>query len=510
MGVKRLVAEICDSNDNVIMTVDDNLLSAEFGALDRGSITDVVDWGIYANRGRLSFIDNNGYFNDFNANSSEISNATVKFYLAKIATELIATFEVANVVYNNETKQVDIELQSCLLALQNNTIYNDIYIWSSVSIKEVLNYCFKQEINFGDGTSSLSDMSIYCTYIAAPINLWNIGEKICQISMCRIFDNKYGKPIISNENLSRSPIIIDTQNVISYTSPDFVKHANFKMDAINRKKSLTTTEHSTIRFNVYNTDGTMALTSPITVTEIADETYNGVYNCKVSANLSFPHKIFEVVAYGKAIGNFYQSLKNGNQAYLNNFTVDVSNISSVVSSDHTSVLLEFTIQGAKVIDSDVTTVLTEMEFSFSYKYFYDEGTKDYSTVLSDYPYKQITTNDLMQTSNRYRNDDVLADYIVNTTLRRYGKGIECVECECLFNNYYDINGNLVLNGSDLQHFEKYDIVIPYTVKKGQRVPFRTNKDGIPKRFRIIGIQYSYDGLLRQKLWLQEEQYNDIA
>ena len=52
---KRIVVEISKA-DELIMTIDENMLSCEFGALDRGNITDVTDWGIYANRGFISFI----------------------------------------------------------------------------------------------------------------------------------------------------------------------------------------------------------------------------------------------------------------------------------------------------------------------------------------------------------------------------------------------------------------------------------------------------------------------
>ena len=79
---KRLIAEIINGEE-VIMTIDDNMSYCEFGALDRGNITDVVNWGIYANRGSISFIDNVGYFNNDNVNSLELKSAVVKFYLAK-------------------------------------------------------------------------------------------------------------------------------------------------------------------------------------------------------------------------------------------------------------------------------------------------------------------------------------------------------------------------------------------------------------------------------------------
>ena len=80
--------------------------------------------------------------------------------------------------------------------------------------------------------------------------------------------------------------------------------------------------------------------------------------------------------------------------------------------------------------------------------------------------------------------------------------------ECLFNDYYDEQGNLALNGNELEHFERYDKIVPYVIRQGNRVPFRTDENGNAKVFRIIGIEYVYDGLLRQKLYLHEDMYDD--
>ena len=78
----------------------------------------------------------------------------------------------------------------------------------------------------------------------------------------------------------------------------------------------------------------------------------------------------------------------------------------------------------------------------------------------------------------------------------------------MFNDYCDVNGNKVFDTNDLSaHFKKYDVIIPYVMKKGKTVPLRINEDGTPKQFRIIGISYSYDGLLKQKLSIQEDRYD---
>ena len=116
---KRLIAKIFNG-EKLVMTIDKNMLSCEFGALDRGNLTDVVNWGIYANSGSISFIDKVGYFNSQNVNSAGIKNHIVKFYLAKNKEKLISTFKVDTVEFDDETRRVDIQLVSKIIDLQKS------------------------------------------------------------------------------------------------------------------------------------------------------------------------------------------------------------------------------------------------------------------------------------------------------------------------------------------------------------------------------------------------------
>ena len=152
-------------------------------------------------------------------------------------------------------------------------------------------------------------------------------------------------------------------------------------------------------------------------------------------------------------------------------------------------------------------------FSFLGDYFIDGDQLESNNITNAIEdiYK-IPSSDLVQENSYYLEDSGdkihLGEYILRETNRRYGNGIECFEIECLFNDYYDENGNKVFSKDDLStHFKKYDVIIPYVKKRGQTVPLRVNEDGTPKKFRIIGISYSYDGFLKQKLSVQEERYD---
>ena len=147
--------------------------------------------------------------------------------------------------------------------------------------------------------------------------------------------------------------------------------------------------------------------------------------------------------------------------------------------------------------------------------FDDNGTSEerqINTKYADEPIVQIPSSDLVREhSECWTVDNIyipLYKYILQEIKRRYEKGIECFEIECLFNEYVNESGEVVFDGKDLsQHFKRYDVIIPYVSKNGETIPLRTNPDGTPKKFRIIGISYSYDGLLRQKLSVQEERYD---
>ena len=86
------------------MKIDGNMLYCEFGALDRGNITDVIDWGLYANRGSISFIDTIGYFNNEKVNSAETKNFKVKFYLKKNVEKQISTFNIEKIDFDEQTR----------------------------------------------------------------------------------------------------------------------------------------------------------------------------------------------------------------------------------------------------------------------------------------------------------------------------------------------------------------------------------------------------------------------
>lgn len=237
---KRLIAEIINGEE-VIITIDSNMLSCEFGALDRGNLTDIVNWGIYANRGSISFIDNVGYINNQNINTPGLSKKKVRFYIVnKIGKNLISTFDIEDARFDEETRQVDIQLVSPLLKLQTEKLKSSIYPFYETRLDDMVFYVNEASpntyVNTGSDTKFLYSI-IGCPYIEKD-TIWNVLTKICQASMSRICENQYGSPEISSSFPNRTPIVVKPKNIIGFVNYDFVKINNAAIDVLKIKKHI--------------------------------------------------------------------------------------------------------------------------------------------------------------------------------------------------------------------------------------------------------------------------------
>lgn len=522
---KRLIAEITNGED-VIITVDDNMLSCEFGALDRGNITDVVNWGIYANRGSLSFIDTIGYFNNQNVNSTEIKNYTVKLYLNKNQKSLIATFKIDSIKFEEETREVKIELVSNIISLQKYKTIDSVYPFYTRLVKELIidirDVCPYIKIDIGEDSENINKTMIGCPYIGID-TVWNVLTKICQATMSRVIEKENGDLVITSSFPQRIPIIVEPNNILSIDDPEFVRIENASIDVTKRKKiektDKETLEGAQTSFSIdFNENGEFLGSSGITIDSTTLEESCGKTIQKIetgSVVIKTPYKIYDVWSAQSKLNTkttIYDLSGNQNPPTETSHTIpadfamlpEIANETEIYSPLRPVAIFRSLLE-AEEYENVYKVVGGNIEFYIST--FLDEGTSTYSTKEDVEGWEIIESNDLIQTDS-YFGETGLGYHILEEVNRRYSKGIECFEIECLFNDYYDENGNIVFDGKDISnHFKKYDVIIPYVMKKGQRVPLRVNADGTPKKFRIIGISYSYDGLLRQKLSVQEERYD---
>lgn len=527
---KRLIAKIFNGEE-VIMKIDRNMLSCEFGALDRGNLTDVVNWGIYANRGSISFVDNIGYFNNQNVNSEEIQSYNLVFYLVdKTKETIIATFNIEDVDLDEYTRRVDIRVVSPLLKLQYEKSKKRVYLFSESNVSGLISYMNNNifpNSTFSIGEEDKNNVKIGCTYI--PVDtVWNIITKICQATMSRVIETPNGNFQIASSFPKRTPIIVAPKNIIGVNQNDFVIIKNPNIDITIRKKyENEILDGSKLDFSIsWDTKTADILgTNGITLSNIENVTEGDRTTSYSSGKITIktPYKIFSLGEEETAYNIRYIYFSNSTDEYP---SLDTKTTSLGILLDNPSVENEQNIIAnlkRRAIYDTFPTVsgsnsgykqffFSDGTFSFPIITFEDTGTEHLHHHKGDGTGDEIESNDLIQDISYYENNDgdkvPLSFHIVEEVYKRYHNGIECFEIECLFNDYYDENGNKVFSKDDLStHFKKYDLIIPYVNKKGKTVPLRLNEDGTPKKFRVIGISYSYDGLLKQKLSVQEERYD---
>lgn len=532
---KRLVAEIIDSKSVLIMVVDQNIISAEFTALDRGSLTNVAEWGIYVNRGSISFIDRTGFFDNQTVNKAGLLGYTVKFYLAEENSQyIIGTFKVQSASLDEETREVTIECISKLEELQRKERSTPVYPFEERSADLLLDDIIKQYnqdasdnmryIQFGKDTQKLESTIIYCPYLGKE-SLWASIEKICQATMCRCYDTKNGNAIIEGSFSTETPIVVNPSNILDITDNVYVRVPNPSIEVTTREKRVVDNIHRegnlldspTVSFAIsYDNEDSIptSLGSPTSVSDceyfhFGEDEYGETYAI-IEKTIQTPYKLKPGCEIRETLDT--ESLA-GTQGTTNKKIFSTGSVtrrgSFARSVEDSKIKLQnlFVIKTNKV-GANINYRVRNIHLRFQTDHFVDgENVTEEIKGSAEEEVFNIPSNDLIQTQSYYMNpngdESALGYNIVKEVYDRYGEGIECFEIECLFNDYYYENGKKAFDKNDLSsHFEKYDVIIPYVQKQGQKVPLRKNADGTPKKFRIIGISYLYDGLLRQRLQIQ--------
>ena len=519
MKNKRLIAKIFNGED-VVATIDKTLLHAEFGALDRGNITDVVNWGIYANRGSISFIDDTGLFNSQTINSSEIIGYSVKFYLVdKTKETLISTFNLDNFKTNDEnTGRVDIETISKLLDWETEKIKESIYPFENRSIygciREINDSFPNYNLEIASRDYNISSTVIGCPFFEKDSSMWSISTKLCQASMGRVVERPDGTPEIGSCFPQRdATIIIKPKNIIDIVSYGYASIYNASITPIKRNKieGLGVEEtQKTFEIEVQKQNGVFKYSNGIEIAEDGVsyywDSFGNISETYATGTINFqtPYTIKHIYSNPLFTRKLYE-YPSGAESYI--IDENASSSTKLIGEKDFSCDLSF-----NIYKKPQST--TQGFVAFKIDGFKDEGYSETYEFITNKNKKtvEIQSSDLVQDISYFDEsgaiDTPLGKHILDEVKRRYSKGVECFEIECLFGDYYDENGNKVFDREDLsKHFERYDVVIPYVKRKGKTVPLRLNEKGEPKKFRIIGISYSYDGLLRQKLQLQEERYD---
>lgn len=542
--MKKLTAKIIPSNNDIEpIIIYHNISSVEFDSLDRGDITDRINYGIYSNIGTLIFFDDDNQFYNL-MKIQEPYGYKVEIYLSsELYDRLIATFHIDEFSYNEETKQVAVQLKDSLESWQNIPI-SKIYLFEETSLIDLVAEIMSQKkIAYkisNEASYLLEDIIIYCPLLE-PESLWDAMTKICEASMCRICEDETGTPIIVNQfEASKQNITIRPQNVLgvsNQTSSHKNKDTAFSISLKKREKHYGSVINAPY-FYMYKVDynkdngslnwryiGDDKSQNPTAKVERnwqagSEDTWGKVYpyieTVSINTRLPLIENVFDITER-KFIGtHYYQYVSDGYQEHGEELDapVQVAGDTTMWEKWSNTLITRFTVFPSIIAEKydqpqsselDIYSNVTMLAYG---DYFVDN--KNVIIASTSNNNSRVTTlpsNELFQTNNLHGNESY-SSWFIERTQKITESSVAFCEIECNFTNYYNSDGELVLDASGkeqpIQSFSKYDIVIPYIMKNGIEQPYRSNSDGEPVSFRVVGIKYVYDGHLRQKLYLQEE------
>ena len=542
------------SPDESYIYIHNNIDSVRFEALDRGSTSEVLNWGIFSNRGEVHLFDLDGTVETF-LKKNEFGITKVEIYLSSdIFDKKIATFRIDDYIYNTETKEVTILLKDSLQDWQSIE-QGEIYLFDSNTALFVLNKIINSarvdcsarvdwaydDINT---TLQLKFFNIYCPHLP-PNNLWANVNKICEITMCRVFENVDGVPTIVRDDyytdiftstpISVNPIIIRPDNIISISNA--VSRRNTKISSTtilikNRKKHLAEEVAPPTPYSIYDYESTTEQASvngqTITLNKIewvfvgADKSVNPNVEIEEKQEDDYGYQKSAIVSFRTtAVSNTHQITSYSTLSTQHEETdpintrwenTAISEVEPQMNFDRDSgeVSVNFKLKdafysGRRVVSKAQTKIYGNF-YTDDPDIIYNRNSNDESILLSPI---NIPSNELLQSQNTSNMQDPIPHYqwITNKVFERYGSGVDCCEIECVYGDYFGDDGTKLIDASGIksavQGFSKYDVVIPYIQKGDRVVPYKINDQGEPKSFKVIGIKHTYDGVLRQTLCLQE-------
>lgn len=511
-----------------------NIVSVDVEALDRGNVTDVINWGVYSNRGSLSFIDRDGTINGMLEKHRVID---VQVFIADNSDEiLLATMDASDFFYNVDTGQIDLELLDKLDSLQNKP-FSRLYPFETSSI-----YNLAQSVFINQAGMSLDDwveaknssalelmvaVNVYCPDIQAR-NVWDAITQLCETAMLRVYADRYGKPYIAGIPKAKArPIIIRSRNILSQPritprGKTSLNLAELSLTDRGKYRNARVSDGRVLKFYddfipSERDDNGKPLAHPdadfigddttqnpdVTISQSTLEDDWGVTRSTVYvSDLNVPlkpntHTVTDVVTTGTFL------TQANDETYFLERNQSINHQKMLLDYDINSaeLTMSFEILDARIAPQFVSEAITNCAVRVLGDYYEDAFKDDDSSSLG---LTVIPTNSLMQTKNTANGNDY-GEWYTNEIITRYGDGVVCCELECGFSDYYYEDGTPAkLTSQNINDiFGKYNVVQPYVTRGGVEVPLATYQDGSPMSFVIIGIKYHYAGIAKQTLYLQE-------
>lgn len=523
----RLMAILLDKNGAEKFVVYDNALEITFDSLDRGSLDNVVSWGVFSNRGNITCYDYENKFAKIYEADQSLNGYKVEIRRVYGASSVIVgRFWISDANYDKNTQKITLSLSDGLTEWQNKSITLNIS-WETqtlydifLNIKTAISNAHGINIYITNNAQAiLEQISIYCPYRRDTVTVWGILNEICAISMCRISTNVYGNAVLDYEQpILSNPIAVRARNVLNI-APSTAKHktavTNASISVLARTVQVAAEIFSpklAYLFATYDLTHDEVLKKFPELTNIADDGFNTSQSSIPTPNGERKMAMISTenplpISDGKIpleVTDWYMRCVK-KTAGSSTETTELVSPTADYSTDENTISFKLSVFPAAVNEVGTTQWWYDRAtISALGTYCKDLGSDDFYFGDDTTSAVQLASSVWLQYANR-AGDNYHYQWLFDNIKNRYEDGVECLEISCNVDDYY-FDGTTTMAISKASYFQKYQTVVPYVNRGGYEQPYRTDSNGNPVEYIIVGTSFSYRGHVTQKLYLQEKNY----
>jgi hypothetical protein len=508
-----------------------------------------IPWGIISNIARIKFKDTKLTFKSY-LKDEYIQQAVVEIYFDDesskyLPEDLLGTFYISDVDYSDNTDEVTINLNDGLVSWQSIEI-PPIYKYDAGTLYDVVidsigdahyQKYFKPFDSY-EAKNILTQISLNSGINWEKSNLWNLMQKVCEASRCCLYTNEKGKAILERPKGERI-VVVNPKNIYGISEQkrniqNKVQNASIIVEK--RKDYYGEPITNTIPIVFYKEFPPL-----IDLHNIPELSFNSLensafvgtsiaYNPQLKGTNSSLNLLIDTYVRDISMNVSCEIKKNSNRD-LSNISCELTasrviyrgintetmqpiyekqdHIEEIRVIEYDDIRKKFALSSTLIssfnIEKDSGYLLEQGNIVFKGNYYESDGYEEFSyNENASSSITQLPTNDLiLNTTSELTNQ--LAKNNLDYVKKKYFNGIETVVLKCYMDNYYNSSGEQVIykDTKNKRTFKQYDIILPYVVKNGKKVPYSTYENGRAKSFEIVGIKYRNHGVLWQELYLEE-------
>lgn len=522
---KRIIAEISISEpeSSKIYTIDNNLINAEFEDLSCGNSSDLINFGIYANRGSLTFVDTeNLYLELSQVTTTDVAKVQFKLVEGNITPRVLKTFAVQDFDVDKEANTVTLQLISNIIRWQDIKTHT-IYMFSEedTTIRELIDEINifipdeKNKLSIRNGFEDVFDKChIVCPYLE-PSTVWDLISKVCVFCGGRVYEDVYGNAYIDsmfyNKSFHSRDIMPNEILNISNIMPSYKNREKFNsaisVTCKNRQKKYDEI-YGDVSFRIYDFTNNAgeefteyvatrdSLNPNITVRREDFPDAEIKFTTALTFVIRPTEKVYSHTRL-KTVGNMFNYVTVGPN-FQTTRERELSNLTPLVNFNRETnyCLIQNRLETQRRYDGNVTYVMDGV--SYAYGNFFKDGEDvelryEFQSDTETIKTFHVTTNELFQADNYYDQGIIrphAGQYALNIH-KRLSK--DTLECECV---YFDLPKDV---DEDDFNFSCVSTVSPFVVENGNAVPFNKTSQN---EYKIVGVKYRFSGFIRQTLYLQ--------